>query len=61
MFHSVPGVPLVKMERFAGMRMILKNEKRCVKSRGYLAFYTSLTTFLMCSIIFLSSTALYLR
>jgi len=34
MFHSVPGVPRGKMERFVGMRMILKNEKRCVKSRG---------------------------
>ena len=27
MFHSVPGVPLVKMERFACMRMILKDKK----------------------------------
>jgi len=27
MFHSVPGVPRVKMEHFAGMQMILKNKE----------------------------------
>ena len=56
-FHSVPGVPLVKMERLDSMSNDLRNEKRHVKRRKYLAFYTSFFKFLMCSIIFLSLTA----
>lgn len=40
MFHSVPGVPRRKMERFAGTRMILKNKKMYKKPRIFAFLYT---------------------